>query len=244
MNLKLFPIFILLVIIISPFVKSTDLHISLNPRFYIGEEEVTSSWNFTKISLDVVAQNTNPKFPIFNLTLRTVAPHEFREALSNESFVLGVGETRTLWQSRIIDLQNSSGQNISFFVYVAATSGDGQDFYDGDEITINFPEIIPKDERSVFEKIGELAWQGNPRAGILLILVLGILFIFLYWKNNGFGITSDLNRWWNKLFGKDERTVKGWYGRNIGRDIENVKRWKEREERRRREEATGEEGWG
>ena len=105
MNLKLFPIFILLVIIISPFVKSTDLHISLNPRFYIGEEEVTSSWNFTKISLDVVAQNTNPKFPIFNLTLRTVAPHEFREALSNESFVLGVGETRT---AQILDLRELS----------------------------------------------------------------------------------------------------------------------------------------
>ena len=241
----LLSILIIIFIGVSLVSAQNDLSITLEPRYYFNNSEIVYSdgANFSSVSFNIQAQNTNPNYPIFNLTFRMVAPLEFREALLNQTFVLGAGETKTLWQSRIINFTNSSGQNISFFVYVAGTKGDGYDVYDGDEITVYFPKITPEDERSFLEKIGELAWQGNPQKGIFLILVLGILFIFLYWKNSGWGITSDINRWWHKLFGKDERDVKRWYGRNVGRDMENMKRWKEREERRRREEAAGEEGW-
>lgn len=245
MNYKISVIFLLIVIFL-PLISPNDLKVSLKPHFFLnGSEYIYSSdLNFTELSFDIIGKNTNLKYRILNISIKGAYPKEFKDSLPNTTEKLRILQKKQLWTSKLIDVRNFSGENVTFLIEIQGVEDDKKYVYDGDylEIMIKIPSnksTLIEDNKSPIIKFGEFLWQGNPHLGIIFFTTLVFWFIFFWWKEDGWGINKDFRN----FFRKDERNVKRWWRRNVERDIEDAERWKKHEEMKRKEREAEEEGW-
>jgi len=245
-----FLLIIPLMLLVLPFVvPNSDLKITLTPIFFLNGTETLypHETNFTELSFDIVGKNFNNKYLIYNISIKDAFPKEFKDSLFNISktpIMLRILQEKVLWKSNLIDIRSFSGQNLSFLLGVRGFEEDGIEVYDGEylKIMINTP-TVKLEEKSFLVRFGDKIWEGNPKTGVIALVVVIIIFCFFWWKEDGFGVVNNLRKWKNKLFGKDIKTVEKLKRKYFDSDIEKVKKWK-REQKERREQRMGEEeGW-
>ena len=254
-------IFVIILLIGLPFNMAADVpnenfQVKLFPHYYLNGTEIiySESANFTEISFDILGKNTNWRHSVTNLSI-TYAYPDFLNAsfyrLSNDTEFLGYLQEKILWKSRIIDVRNFSGQNLTFLVDVQGVMEDKTFAHDGDyvKILIKAPEVAEEenlllgvDKKFSFLELGEFVWEGNPYGGIWLLILIICISGFFYWKNslrnNAFfkGIKE-------KYFKEDIREVNRIKSKYIDPDFELARRWKAEQERKKAERERREEGW-
>ena len=235
---------LIVVIIFLPFFSAEDLRITLIPRFWVGENESLPGQNFTQISFEVVGRNFHTRYRILNLSIREAFPKELEDSFSNETNTLAVLQEKVLFTSERIDVSKSDGKNLSFLIGVHGVEEDGSYVFDGEYIRIMIDTPTKeKKERPFLVEFGEKLWEGNPLAGIISFLSIISLFCFFYWKEDGWGLNSDLRNWRKKLFAKDIKNLEKLKKKYIDKDVEKIKKWKKEQRIKKEERMEEEEGW-
>ncbi len=192
-------VLILVLLLIMPTILANDLEISLKPHFFKGGQEVlpTPEIQYSSISFEIIGKNFNQKYRILNLTIMDSYPPPFKKALPKNIIVdmLRIKQTKTLWISQIIDVNDFNQTNISLWIGVEGLhEGTREKIYS--EGSINIILSNKTEEKSgLFFSIGNKIWENNPPGGLFVILVGIVIISFYYWKYKG---AEKLDKWREK----------------------------------------------
>ncbi len=213
MKIKLILILIFGMFLISFISASSDLELSLSPHYFYQSKPTIIYNNETKfdgIFFDVIGTNHNSKSRILNLTIVDAYPLVFKNSLQDIKENLRILQAKTLFISQIIDINQFNQTSINFWVGIEGTlEKTGEILYTEAHLNIILP-TKPKEEKSIFFKIGDAIWEDNDIMGFL-IFILVIFFIgFFIWK---FKISKRLGGW------RDRKEVER-YDRRLEKDGE------------------------
>ncbi len=194
MNKKI--IVILLVFLLIPLVTAGEFSIEIRLYGYVKGQEIiwTPDVTISAISFEIIGVNHNEKFRILNLTIIDASPLAFKNSLSSITQELRIKQTKTLWISQIIDINQFNQTNIDFWIGVEGIlEGTNEVIYNEEHLNVTL--VIPENRDGFISSFGEKIWEGDPTAGIFLvgggILVGG----FLIWKYKG---SDKLDEWREK----------------------------------------------
>ena len=163
------------------------------PFFYLNQ-------TYDGISFEVVGRSD--KYPISNLSILNAIPIEFRNSLPDTIQELRIRQTRTLWESEIIGINNFEiGESVTFQVSVMGTSGDENrtSLIRSGKVTLTIGEI----RKNFFYDLGERIWSGKPLYGLFVGGAFILFMGFLLWKYDIFNKTFNKTKAW-----KDTQTKK------------------------------------
>ena len=194
-------IIFLMALILVPTIFASELEVSLKPHYYAKGEEViyTPDIEVSSVSFEVIGENFNDKNRILNLSIVNASPGAFEKALPKDIVnMLRISQKKTLWISQLIPIkelnETLNKTNFTFFVGVdGIDEKTGKDVYSEGRLNLTINKIEVK--QPIFSEVGNIIWEGNPLAGIL-VLFGGLTFIlFVFWKNKS---AEKLERWRDK----------------------------------------------
>ena len=175
----------ILFLLIPTVLANSDLEISLTPHYYKNGVEVipTTNMEFTDISFEVIGKNYNERYRILNLSITDSFPIAFKNSLPNiEIDMLRILQTKTLFISQLIDINEFNQTNISLWIGVEGMSEEIKKIiYTEGNYNLELPEQ-PIKKQGVFYKLGNKIWEDNSTGGILIVLVAIFGVGFAYWK--------------------------------------------------------------
>jgi hypothetical protein len=198
MKIKLILILMLVSItLLFPIVSAEEFSIEIQPHYYVQGTEIiwTPDVTISSISFEIIGINHNTKYRILNLSIIDGYPLAFKNALPDTIESLRISQEKTLWTSRIIDLDDVNDSNIDFWVGVEGMLENTNEVIYQEE-HLNVTLIMPENEDNSFLKsLGERIWEGSPTNGIIVLVIVIIIGGFMWWNYKG---SDKLDQWRDK----------------------------------------------
>ncbi len=186
-------------ITIEPEVK--NLTIKLKPVYYNKGKTLSFIYSPTQeydgISFEIIGRNLYNASRILNISIVNASPQIFKDSLPDTIESLRILQEKTLWESDIISLSEfKPGENITFMVEVEGFNEHSLEKSRGQDNVLITIGKIDKESINFLVRIGEIIWEDNPLAGLLVILAVIFTGGFTFWKYKG---TEKFNKWREKV---------------------------------------------
>ena len=193
-------IIILLVFLLIPLVTAGEFSIEIKPYYFKDGREIiyTPDIEISALNFEIVGTNNNPKFRILNLTIIDSYPQLFKEVLpENMIEMLHIKQTKILFVSQLIDVNDFNQTNIDFWVGIQGVDeGTGELIYSEGHLNLTIPKVNEeKRNDGVLEKIGKKIWPSNPLGGLGVVVLVTFTGIFIFWK---YKLSDKLGNWRGK----------------------------------------------